>query len=58
MALGIKEGGKRMTAKISFMDLFGAVRDILNNGVSSCMLNSLTTIANILAETLLPTSFA
>lgn len=42
-------GWKSVTAKISFMDLFGAGRDILNNGTSSCILDALTTIANILA---------
>jgi hypothetical protein len=31
------------------MDLFGEVRDTLNNGTPSCLLDALTTIANILA---------
>jgi len=42
-------GWTSVTAKISFMDLFGAVPDTLNNGISSCILDALTTIANILA---------
>jgi hypothetical protein len=42
-------GWKCVTAKISFMDLFAAGRDTLNNGTSSCILDALTTIANILA---------
>jgi hypothetical protein len=31
------------------MDLFGEGRDTLKNGTSSCLLDALTTIANILA---------
>jgi hypothetical protein len=38
------------------MDLFGAGRDILNNGTSSCILDALTTIANILATFFPPPS--
>ena len=41
-------GWMSVTAKISFMDLFGAGRDTLNNDISSCILDALTTIANIL----------
>jgi len=47
-------GWTSVTAKISFMDLFGAGPDILNNGISSCILDALTTIANILATLFSP----
>ena len=47
-------GWTSVTAKISFMDLFGAGPDTLNNGISSCILDALTTIANILATLFSP----
>jgi len=43
-------GWKSLTAKISFMDLFGAGLDTLNNDVSPCILDALTAITNISAE--------
>lgn len=39
---------KSVTAKISFMDLSGEGADTMNNDVSSCMFDALTSIANIL----------